>query len=521
MIDLLLLHPPATKPAEPPLGLAVLAGHLRGQGFAAACLDANLGAYLHLLDPAQAAAAAGAQPATTVRRALGQGDRSLQLLRSPAGVASFPRYATAVRHLQTHLGVYGIPGELLTLGDYSHPHLSPYHPADLACLAAGAKATLFHGYFHAVLLPQIVALAPRRIALSINYRHQVLPAFELAGLLARACPDTELVAGGGMITSWRAALTTLDLRLAPFHRLIFGPGEEPLTELLAGRGADAYRQSGQTVCFCPDFAGLPLVDYLSPSPVLPLSASRGCYWGRCRFCPEAATPTHPFAAPPGEAFVDLLLEQRRRHGVSHFHFTDNAIPLPALRALARRAGELEGITWHGFVRFEEALLAPGLLPGLAAAGCRLLQLGLESGAQAVLERMAKGTRLETAAAILTALRAAGIASYVYVMLGTPGENPDEIAATEDFLLRHANNIGFLNLALMNLPRDSDLAGDAHLLDETAPLGLYRSLGGLDRSAARRALTRLQQRPQIRTILQRTPPYFTSNHAFFFPPLVKD
>jgi len=136
----------------------------------------------------------------------------------------------------------------------------------------------------------------------------------------------------------------------------------------------------------------------------------------------------------------------------------------------------------------------------------------------VLERMGKGTDLKEVTTILAQLKAAGIASYVYVMLGTPGESPEEMAATEDFLLRHADNIGFLNLALMNLPRDSDLTSDqAPLLDETAPLGLYRSLGGADRSAARRALTRLQQLPKIRTILQRTPPYFTSNHAFFFPP----
>ena len=518
MTDLLLLHPPATKPAEPPLGLAVLAGHLRRQGFTVAVLDANLGAYLHLLDPARAAAVAGAQPATTVRRALGQGGRSLQLLRSAAGRDSFPRYATAVRHLQVLLGGYGRPGERLTLGDYVHPGLSAYNPDDLARLANGAETTLFADYFRAVLLPQVAALAPRRIALSINYRHQVLPAFGLAGLLARAFPGVELLAGGGMITSWRAALTTLDLRLPSFHRLVFGPGEAPLTDLLAGHAGEAYQLSGKDICFRPDFAGLPLADYLSPRPVLPLSASRGCYWGRCRFCPEAAAPTHPFGAPAGDAFVDLLLEQRRLHGVTHFHFTDNAIPLPALRALARRAGELSGIAWHGFVRFEAALLEPGLLPGLVAAGCRLLQLGLESGSQGVLERTGKGTRLEVVAEILAQLQAAGIASYVYVMLGTPGESRDEIAATEDFLLRHAAEIGFLNLALMNLPRDSDLAADdAQLLDEDAPLGLYRSLGGADRSAARRALTRLQQLPAIRTILQRTPPYFTSNPAFFSPP----
>jgi hypothetical protein len=104
------------------------------------------------------------------------------------------------------------------------------------------------------------------------------------------------------------------------------------------------------------------------------------------------------------------------------------------------------------------------------------------------------------------------------MLGTPEESDAEVAATEEFLLRHADAIGFLNLALMNLPRDSELAaGGAGLLDAAAPLGLYRSLAGAERSVARRALSRLQQQPAIRAILRRTPPCFTSNHAFFFSP----
>jgi hypothetical protein len=515
-VDLLLLHPPATKPGEAPLGVAVLAGHLRAAGHAVAVLDANLGAYLHLLDPERAAAAAGAEPTTALRRALRHGAASLDLLRSPAG-GDFARYSTAVHHLQTLLTCYGAPGERLTLGDYEHPHLSPYRPADLAGLAAGTEATLFADYFHTVLVPRVAVLAPKRIALSINYRHQVLPAFELAWMLARALPGVELIAGGGMITSWRPMLEPAAGALPPFARLIFGPGEAPLATLLAGRAGAGELLSGTTTAFAPDFADLPLADYLAPQPVLPLAASRGCYWGRCRFCPEAATPTHPYAAPSGDALVDLLIELRHRYGVSHFHLTDNAIPVPNLRALARRAAELEGIAWHGFVRFEAALLDAQLLAGLRRSGCTLLQLGLESGAQTVLERMVKGTELTTAAALLVALQQAGIATYVYVMLGTPGESEAEVAATEEFLLAHASRIGFLNLALMNLPRASDLAPEQELLDVEAPLGLYRSSAGPERAAARRALTRLQQHPPIRAILRRTPPYFTSNHAFFFPP----
>jgi radical SAM superfamily enzyme YgiQ (UPF0313 family) len=34
----------------------------------------------------------------------------------------------------------------------------------------------------------------------------------------------------------------------------------------------------------PCFDGLPFDLYLNPEIVLPISSSRGCYWGKCAFC---------------------------------------------------------------------------------------------------------------------------------------------------------------------------------------------------------------------------------------------
>jgi hypothetical protein len=158
----------------------------------------------------------------------------------------------------------------------------------------------------------------------------------------------------------------------------------------------------------------------------------------------------------------------------------------------------------------------------------MLQLGLESGSQPVLDRLQKGTRLATVVAILDNLKRAGIASYVYVMLGTPGESDADAEQTLRFLETHAEAIGFLNLAIMNLPRESGLLADpaagiaeSELLGAGEPLGLYRSFApaaGWDRREARRFLDRrLLASPTIRAIVQRTPPLFTSNHAFLFPP----
>lgn len=519
-MSVLLIHPPAAKAGEPPLGLAVLQASLKVRGARVSVFDANLEAYRYLLRSGVLAAKAGSPISTRLRRALRHAETSLSLLCSPAGAADPARYATAVRYLNDvltlHAGVSG--GERLTLGDYHHGELSEFSEGDLARLSAGEAQTLFHDYFDSELLPALEQQQPRLLALSINYRHQVLPAFELAGLLRRRFPGVPLVAGGGMISCWQSALRETGMRLPVFDHLVAGPGEQPLYDLLEkSSGLDYLLEDASTLGLEPDFTGLDPTGYFSPHPVLPVTASRGCYWARCLFCPEAANPTHPYKAFPGQELPWLLRRLADRWKVRHFHLTDNAIPLSALRALAAQADQLGDLSWYGFVRFEPALLEDDLIERLAHCGCRLLQLGLESGSQAVLDRLAKGTQLSVAAAVLQRLKQAGIATYVYVLLGTPGETAEEAGQTRDFLEAHADHIDYLNLAIMNMPRHSALAAEADA-GAAKPLDLYLPMDedAAERRTARRFLQgELLASAAIKAIVHRTPPLFTSNHAFFF------
>lgn len=530
MTDVLLIQPPALKPAEPPLALAILLSHLRSQGLSAEAIDANLDAYLYLLEGERLATRAGKVDETNLSRALRHRSASLQLLRSAAATQNFDRYSTAVRYLNRLLALWNSANgdERLTLGDYQHAGLSPFNPADLAQVANGQAVTLFADYFRDELLPQINTLQPRTIAISINFLHQALPAFELAGLLKRSLPDTLLVAGGGLITSWQEPLKHLDLRLPAFDHLVFGPGETALTSLAKREADHDYALAdATTISFAPDFSFARFSEYFSPQPVLPLSTTRGCYWQRCLFCPEAAAPVHPYTASHLAELPDLMRQLAKSHGIRHIQLTDNAIPVNMLKVLADHANGLEAINWFGFVRFETILEDAAFVSRLAQSGCRMLQLGLESGSQRVLDRLGKGVRLDSAAKILANLAAAGIASFVYIMLGTPGENEDDAEQTLAFLERHAAEIGFLNLAIMNLPRASGLLDSpeqhgiktAEPIVDNLPLGLYQKFhpdSEWNRAAARRFLERrLLGSAAIRTIVNRTPPLFTSNHAVFF------
>ncbi len=528
MTEILLLQPPALKPAEPPLALAVLLAHLRAQGVTCAAIDSNLEAYLHLLEHAHLTPGAAGQTDTNLQRALKHRSASLALLQGGAGSHNFARYNTAVRYLNRLLAVWNSDEEKVTLGDYLHSSLSPFVPEDLALLANGQRQTLFHDYFNNDLLAQVRGIQPRIIGISINYLHQALPAFELAGLLRGTFPQIKLVAGGGLITSWKETLKQLDLLLPPFDHLIFGPAEAALSALVGNPGKLPRTVSDHsTIAFVPDFSFARLEDYLSPHTILPLTASRGCYWRQCLFCPEAANPVHPYCSFPA---AELSREMRRLaddHAVSYIQLTDNAIPVNMLRALSNNPQGLQGINWFGFVRFEKALEDPEFVKALAQSGCKMLQLGLESGSQTVLDRLHKGIKLVSVVKILENLAAAGIATFVYIMLGTPGETEADAELTLEFLEQHADKIGFLNISIMNMPRASGLLdnpehygiGDTESIASETPLALYQrfnSNSNWNRATARRFLNRrLLGSGTIRAIINRTPPLFTSNHAVFF------
>jgi radical SAM superfamily enzyme YgiQ (UPF0313 family) len=150
----------------------------------------------------------------------------------------------------------------------------------------------------------------------------------------------------------------------------------------------------------------------------------------------------------------------------------------------------------------------------------LIKLGLESGDQGVLDRLGKGIDLGTAARVLENLKQAGIAVYLYLLFGTPAETEREARRTLEFVKRHREAIGFLNLALFNMP----VCGDEAIEHATAPfyegdLSLYtdfRHPEGWDRKRVRSFLEReFKREPAVTAILRNDPPLFTSNHAAFF------
>jgi radical SAM superfamily enzyme YgiQ (UPF0313 family) len=150
----------------------------------------------------------------------------------------------------------------------------------------------------------------------------------------------------------------------------------------------------------------------------------------------------------------------------------------------------------------------------------MLKLGIESGDQDVLDAMQKGVGLSQVSQALKALAKAGIATYAYLLFGTPYEAEREARATLNFVAKHTQYITFMNVAIFNLPVNSPDARGLELKTfYEGDLSLYTDFihpKGWDRRTVRAFLDKeFKKDPAIRQIIQRQPPFFTSNHAAFF------
>jgi len=498
---MILIFPPVAKPCEPPAGIARLAGFLQARGIPCQLLDGNLEGLLWLLEQSCTATD------TWSRRAATGMDRQLTALRNPATYCSPDRYSRAVKDLQRLLAMNSLgSGAQVSFGDYQQQRFSPQSSADLLQAAAAPELNPFYPWF-STRLPEAVA-GEQIIGFSLNYLSQALCTFAMIGFLRRHYPKKTIVLGGGLVTSWSRRPDWHNPFSGLIDHLVSGPGEQPLLELLCGT------DHAKTPAL-PDYSQLALSRYLAPGVILPYSAASGCYWNRC-FCPERAEGNRYLPLPVPQVLAELAT-LCTLHKPALLHLLDNAVTPALLRGLTDSP---PGAPWYGFSRFVPELDDVEFCRALRRSGCVMLKLGLESGSQQVLDTLEKGINLDMASRILNNLRQAGIGTYIYLLFGTPAEDESTARQTLDFVARHHQAIGFLNLALFNMPASGEEAasyGDQQFY--AGDLSLYIDFShpaGWDRQKVRRFISReFSRQPAIAAILRRDPPQFTSNHAPFF------
>ncbi len=503
---IILIYPPVAKQCEPPAGIARLSGILSSHGVENELLDMNIEGILYLLQ--MPAPPKKADDAWTIR-SFRNCRSNLSSMKDSLLYRNIDRYHRAVRDIGKVLAEVSPPHIAVSLANYEHKSLSPLRSGDLLMAAEQPELNPFYTYFRSRLEVLFLKKAPSAIGISLNYLSQALCTFSMIGLIKSKFPGLRVILGGGLVTSWLKNSRWKNPFSGLVDDFVAGPGEYQLLELL---GVDAAREK----TWRPDYHGLPRNKYLSPGFILPYSASTGCYWSRCEFCPEKAEGNAYDPIPSRQVISDLkALAEKTCPAL--IHLLDNAISPALLNALAT---DNTGIPWYGFSRIGPHLTDPDFCVALKRAGCVMLKLGIESGDQDVLDAMEKGISIEMASVVLKSLKKADIAAYVYLIFGTPAETEALARKTLEFTVKHSDCIDFLNLAIFNMPVCGEITPGTETKGFYAgDLSLYTDFihpNGWDRKRVRLFLdNEFKRHPAVSAILKNDPPVFTSNHAPFF------
>jgi radical SAM superfamily enzyme YgiQ (UPF0313 family) len=284
-------------------------------------------------------------------------------------------------------------------------------------------------------------------AMTLSYNR----ALALAVEVGKVRPGTGVVMGGVQAT----INPEQPLKDGPVDWVVYGEGEATLVELLehlsGGRALAtipglAWRD-GHRVAVNParpplgDLDSLPVPaydllemhQYSSPqSFVRPLAAmftSRGCPF-HCTFCDAHLVHGRSYRYHSPARVVEEMAYLKARFGVRQVVFKDSEFTLNRRRTegICDQLLELKlGLVWSCNSRAETVDLA--LLRKMKAAGCRLIQVGVESGSQSILDNLKKKLTVEQIKEAFRAARQAGIRTVANCMVGLPGETREDFAKT--------------------------------------------------------------------------------------------
>jgi radical SAM superfamily enzyme YgiQ (UPF0313 family) len=206
----------------------------------------------------------------------------------------------------------------------------------------------------------------------------------------------------------------------------------------------------------PDYTDFPWDRYRVK--IIPMMTGRGCQWDRCHFCSDVFTVNgRTFRTRSIENVLLEMQEQARRHATTSFLFHDlklNSYP-DMIRGIASKVQSyVNGAEWIGTVHVDlrkDNGLSRSDLSSAVFGGMRRINFGLESGSQALLDRMDKGTSVVRNSEFIRDAFEAGLSIRCSMFKGYPGETAKDMEQTALFLENHApylDRIRFSDFSLL-------------------------------------------------------------------------
>ncbi|MDP6849987.1 MAG: radical SAM protein [Planctomycetota bacterium] len=376
----------------------------------------------------------------------------------------------------------------------------------------------FLEFFREVTLPKIKKLNPDLLGISLTYGSQAIPAFALARMLKEWKPELHITCGGGLLAYIGKNLANRSEVFDWVDSFVLLEGEQPLLAIAKalrdGKSLDGipniiHRDTNDLVIVereassvsidtlpTPDFEGLPMELYFSPEFIVPLSITRGCYWGKCTFCTLHDVIGPGYRGRSIEKVITDIKSLQEKYDSKRFYFPIEDLPPNMVRKLPRAILDAGlDIDWWCDAKLEPEVFTPEVCKELRDSGCKRLAFGYESASGRVLDLMCKGSQPESAMEVIRRVHDAGISVTLYVMVGFPTETEEEAQMTLDTLLENQNyfeeasmRVFYLDYKSEIFKRREDFNIDEVFLEEGMDLQVYhdfRTTTGMSRIQSRK------------------------------------
>ncbi|MBI4272878.1 radical SAM protein [Candidatus Uhrbacteria bacterium] len=356
---------------------------------------------------------------------------------------------------------------------------------------------LWYDYFTKVELPFVRDFKPDLYGISIADERQFIQGLILASMVKDEFPGCVVVLGGNF---WSRVTHVFQLpEFARFFNhcdaIVYREGFQPLQQLAStlspARASGVVWSSGGDVVVNPasqsptNFETLPTPDFdggasqWSPDFVPSLYTASNCYM-QCGFC-AIGGGSDTFLQKPRTMSPRRIAEHMVALGAIRFEITDELFPIPQQIALGKELLRLNHpATWECYLTVTDQLLKPEVCAKLYEAGCRAVQLGLETLSPDTLSRENKQWNTpKNYGVILANLKEVGIQTHVFLIVGIPGEPLHWGLAWTAFLEEHGDNILTVKSGRYRLTRHSpEEIGETHsqlieVMQDVKPLHLNR------------------------------------------------
>ena len=165
---------------------------------------------------------------------------------------------------------------------------------------------------------------------------------------------------------------------------------------------------------------------------LNIVSSRGCPY-RCNWCAKPIYGDTVSVRSP-QSVAEEMRELKHEYGAEHLWFADDIFGLHAkwVREFADAVEDRDAAVPFK-MQSRVDLMSPATTAALRRSGCAEVWMGVESGAQKILNAMDKGIRVEQVPKARENLRKEGIRACYFLQFGYPGETWEDIQSTVELL----------------------------------------------------------------------------------------